>query len=412
MTSDKLPTGGAAMKRTVSVTRDSVSTNEEPLKEKKLNADGSFGDPRPRPGNLPAPPGWDCSTPLCSRHNFRWRSACPHCGAKQSSGKQCYNSGETGNSAGDNEAAAITENTESDDSERSGTNIESPTQTNNNIDDQETKETDKSKEGSNKFEENSTEKCELIKNTTKNLPQLNDESEKTVPKKRKRRPSVNKKVNFNNESASEASGNADNNGGNIDWEKESEFGVRWSQRTRKETRCTEEEGTASKTVQLSSSEEENRPRKKARSHPDNEAGIPEEINEIERNVVVDTVLNTIEAVEDMLATKKVLDEDQNNLDPKDDGKECQDSRLNQESNPTPPAVLDAADTNLDNDKIIAGTKQVRVDVEKVRMTEYGGEVMSLQRALRGTSADEEEVEEEEEEEKVEDNKVILFSHGM
>ena len=57
---------------------------DELLKEKKLNPDGSFGDPLPKVGsspNLPQP--WVCPRPDCGRNNFQWRKTCPHCGTKR-----------------------------------------------------------------------------------------------------------------------------------------------------------------------------------------------------------------------------------------------------------------------------------------------------------------------------------------
>ena len=59
---------------------------DELLKEKKLNPDGSFGDPLPRlgsssGGNVPQP--WVCPRPDCGRNNFQWRKTCPHCGSKR-----------------------------------------------------------------------------------------------------------------------------------------------------------------------------------------------------------------------------------------------------------------------------------------------------------------------------------------
>ena len=54
------------------------------LPQKKLNSDGSFGDPRLKyqPGSkVPLP--WTCPHPECGRNNFQWRKSCPHCGTKR-----------------------------------------------------------------------------------------------------------------------------------------------------------------------------------------------------------------------------------------------------------------------------------------------------------------------------------------
>ena len=50
------------------------------LPPKKLNADGSFGDPKPKhqsSGRIPQP--WLCPLQSCGRNNFQWRKTCPHC---------------------------------------------------------------------------------------------------------------------------------------------------------------------------------------------------------------------------------------------------------------------------------------------------------------------------------------------
>ena len=61
---------------------EKISKEEEKkLPPKKLNADGSFGDPKPKhqsSGRIPQP--WVCPVLECSRNNFQWRKSCPHCG--------------------------------------------------------------------------------------------------------------------------------------------------------------------------------------------------------------------------------------------------------------------------------------------------------------------------------------------
>ena len=50
------------------------------LPPKKLNPDGSFGDPKPKhqsSGRIPQP--WLCPLQSCGRNNFQWRKTCPHC---------------------------------------------------------------------------------------------------------------------------------------------------------------------------------------------------------------------------------------------------------------------------------------------------------------------------------------------
>ena len=59
-------------------------SSKSTLPVKKLNSDGSFGDPKPRfqsSGKVPQP--WTCPRPDCGRNNFQWRKSCPHCGTKK-----------------------------------------------------------------------------------------------------------------------------------------------------------------------------------------------------------------------------------------------------------------------------------------------------------------------------------------
>ena len=72
------PSGGDSVKRI------EVSDIKKPLPPRKLNSDGSFGDPRLKyqPGSkVPLP--WTCPHPECGRNNFQWRKSCPHCGTKR-----------------------------------------------------------------------------------------------------------------------------------------------------------------------------------------------------------------------------------------------------------------------------------------------------------------------------------------
>ena len=72
---------------------EKVSRKEEPqtpfqsLPPKKLNPDGSFGDPKPKhhsSGRIPQP--WLCPVAECGRNNFQWRKECPHCGQEKPPG--------------------------------------------------------------------------------------------------------------------------------------------------------------------------------------------------------------------------------------------------------------------------------------------------------------------------------------
>ena len=66
---------------------EAPSVNIQSLPPKKLNADGSFGDPRPKhqsSGRIPQP--WLCPVPDCGRNNFQWRKTCPHCGTAKPPG--------------------------------------------------------------------------------------------------------------------------------------------------------------------------------------------------------------------------------------------------------------------------------------------------------------------------------------
>ena len=57
------------------------------LPPKKLNADGSFGDPKPKhqsSGRIPQP--WLCPVQSCGRNNFQWRKTCPHCATPKPQG--------------------------------------------------------------------------------------------------------------------------------------------------------------------------------------------------------------------------------------------------------------------------------------------------------------------------------------
>lgn len=65
----------------------SKQEEEKKLPPKKLNADGSFGDPKPKhqsSGRIPQP--WLCPVSECSRNNFQWRKSCPHCGQQKPPG--------------------------------------------------------------------------------------------------------------------------------------------------------------------------------------------------------------------------------------------------------------------------------------------------------------------------------------
>ena len=72
------PRGGDGVKQS------DISDVKKPLPPRKLNSDGSFGDPRLKyqPGSkVPLP--WTCPHPECGRNNFQWRKSCPHCGTKR-----------------------------------------------------------------------------------------------------------------------------------------------------------------------------------------------------------------------------------------------------------------------------------------------------------------------------------------
>ena len=61
-----------------------ISDQKRTLPSKRLNSDGSFGDPRLKyqPGSkVPLP--WTCPQAECRRNNFQWRKSCPHCGARR-----------------------------------------------------------------------------------------------------------------------------------------------------------------------------------------------------------------------------------------------------------------------------------------------------------------------------------------
>ena len=63
---------------------DDDGPGKSALPAKKLNSDGSFGDPKPRfqsSGKVPQP--WTCPVAECGRNNFQWRKSCPHCGTKK-----------------------------------------------------------------------------------------------------------------------------------------------------------------------------------------------------------------------------------------------------------------------------------------------------------------------------------------
>ena len=74
------PRGGDGAKRRA----EPASDIKKVLPPKKLNSDGSFGDPRLKfqaGSKVPLP--WTCPHPECGRNNFQWRKSCPHCGTKR-----------------------------------------------------------------------------------------------------------------------------------------------------------------------------------------------------------------------------------------------------------------------------------------------------------------------------------------
>ena len=75
---------GASQPRGGDGARRAGDIKDRVLPPKKLNSDGSFGDPRLKyqPGSkVPLP--WTCPHPECGRNNFQWRKSCPHCGTKR-----------------------------------------------------------------------------------------------------------------------------------------------------------------------------------------------------------------------------------------------------------------------------------------------------------------------------------------